>query len=79
MTRLHMIRQSAYKPTIILSARQGISDHVMKKIAFADNHTSILFHENFGFHNDGQFTAADGDRLVAFSLQLDGFPLAGKE
>jgi aminoglycoside 6'-N-acetyltransferase I len=35
-----------------------------------DNPTSIRYHEGIGFTNNGVFTAADGDRKVAFRLDL---------
>ena len=34
------------------------------------NGASIGFHEAIGFRNDGPFTAADGDKKTAFSLEL---------
>lgn len=36
-----------------------------------DNEASIRFHENFGFKNEGKFTAPDGDEKIAFSLTLN--------
>jgi len=36
----------------------------------ADNHVSAAFHERLGFRSDGPFTGDDGDRLLAFRLDL---------
>ena len=43
---------------------------VIRSETHDDNPVSIRFHEAFGFANDGRFTASDGDRKVAFSLDL---------
>lgn len=43
---------------------------VIRSETHDDNPVSIRFHEAFGFANDGRFTASDGDRKIAFSLEL---------
>lgn len=43
---------------------------VIRSEAHSDNVVSIGFHRELGFHEDGEFTAPDGDRKVGFSMVL---------
>lgn len=43
---------------------------VLRSETHADNPVSILFHEAIGFINDGEMTAPDGDKIIAFHRRL---------
>ncbi len=43
---------------------------VLRSETHITNQTSIRFHECVGFENDGPFTASDGNKKIAFSLEV---------
>ncbi len=59
LSRARIAHAQARGATIILSETH------------TDNEASIRYHAAIGFRNDGEFTAADGDRKVAFSLAVE--------
>jgi len=43
---------------------------ILRSETHTDNPVSIRFHEAIGFVNDGEMTAPDGDKLIAFHRRL---------
>ena len=69
------VGRTAVHGAIAYAAARGATR--IRSETHADNLPSIAFHEKLGFRNDGVFTAADGDRQVAFLLPLAGSQLPG--